>query len=195
MASGCSEQCENGYKIKKEYLFWHDSWHESSKDTILDGAVRTSTWTFKDARSVDIRCFEPRSGDPRYDIRYSIDVPLLKRLAPDLEKAGAVELVVSIDGLFVESVPVSVVPQESSLDFLGAIPPTLIDKLENAKETVVVMPRQNEQKLDEVIEFRVAGFRENIEPVKKACATIHSPAGPLSPDGPLESKRVEEVTP
>ena len=64
------------------------------------------------------------------------------------------ELVVSIDGATAANIPATIIPQDGGLDFLGSIDPVLIEKLEGAKETVVVMPRQNNQKLDELIEFK-----------------------------------------
>jgi len=192
IVSGCDEQCENGYKIKKEYstVFWEDSWHENLKDEILDGAVRTSTWAYKSGRSVDIRCFQDRTRKLfQYDLRYSIGAPLLARLVSELQKAGPAELLVNIDGATAATVPVSIIKQESGIDFLGSIEPTLIAKLEGANEVVVVMPRQNNQKLDEVVEFKVAGLRENIQPVKKACAGIHSAPEPTPVNNEQEKKK------
>src|SRR5262245_22480143 len=112
--AGCDE-CENGFKIKKEYstIFYNESWHTLDKDTILDGAVRTETYTMKDARILTVRCFQGSASSKiiQYDIRYSIYVPLLARVAPELEKAGPIEFIISIDGLTVARVPTKVIVQ------------------------------------------------------------------------------------
>ena len=54
---GCNE-CENGYKIKTEYKYvmGHEFWHESPDD-FLDGAIRVSTSSNKDGRTLTLRCF------------------------------------------------------------------------------------------------------------------------------------------
>jgi hypothetical protein len=102
LIAGCNE-CENGFKIKTEYktIFWEDRWHESGKDTLLDGAVRTTTWASKDARGLTLRCFKASvdGGSPHYDLRYKINIPLLKRIGPELEKSGPIDIVVSVDGM------------------------------------------------------------------------------------------------
>jgi len=155
---GCDPQCENGYKIKKEYstIFDHETWHESDKDMLLYGAIRTSTWTYKDGRVLRVRCFPASapSSFKQYDIRYSIEVPLLVRVVPELEKAGPIEFVISVDGVSVGSVPTRIIAQKESIDFLAKIEPSLIDKLQSAKKTVVVMPRQKGERLDDVTEFK-----------------------------------------
>ena len=121
---GCNE-CENGYKIKTEYklMFWHESWHESGKDTLLDGAIRTTTWTAKNARVLTIRCFKPSAHNvkPEYDLRYQIEVPLLSRIGPQLEKAGGVEIVVSVDGTAIGQLKTRVVTHKHGISFLSQL--------------------------------------------------------------------------
>ena len=193
---GCDQQCEKGYKIKKEYstIFWHESWHENSKDTLLDGAIRTETWSYKDGRVLTVRCFQSakQGGLPQvqqYDIRYSINAPLLVRVVPELQKSGAIEIVVSIDGVAVGSLTTKVVAQKGSIDFLTPVDPQLVDKLEAAKKTVVVMPRQLGEKLDDLIEFGVAKLAENIKPVKEACRAIDEKREPAPAKPKQEIKK------
>jgi len=193
LLAGCRDKCENGFKIKTEYrtIFWDDSWHEKSKDTIVDGAVRTSTWTYKSGRALYIRCFQSSGRELSwFDIRYSINMPLLKRLFGELEGAGPIMLLVNIDGLNVAGVEARIVQQDDGIDFLASVPPELIDKLYAAQKDVVVMPRQQERNLDIVIEFGVAKLRENLEPVKNACASLRNDP-PTEPSPQDEPKKAE----
>jgi hypothetical protein len=101
LLSGCNE-CENGFKVRTEYktIFFSESWHENPKDTFLDGAIRVTTSIYKEARALTVRCFKARDPNikPVYDLQYTISIPLLKRIGPELEKAGAAEIVVTVDG-------------------------------------------------------------------------------------------------
>jgi len=190
---GCGDECENAFKIKTEYrtIFWEDSWNENSKDTIVDGALRTSTWTYKSGRSLSIRCFQTSDRDRSiFDIRYSINAPLLKQLAPELQTAGEVKLLVNVDGSNVASLEARVIPQDDGIDFLASVPPALIDQLSSAHKDIVVMPRQKEKNLDTVLEFGVAKLRENLEPVKKACASLRNNPR-KDPSRPDEPKKAE----
>jgi hypothetical protein len=67
-----------------------------------------------------------------------------------------------------------VIAQKEGIAFLSPIGPALIDKLEAAKSTVVVMPRQKNERLDDIIEFKVAKLAENIKPVKDECKSLHN---------------------
>ena len=191
--AGCDYQCENGFKIKKEYstIFWNESWHGSEKDNVLDGAIRTSTWTYKDARVLHVRCFQasPTSKHISYDIRYSIEVPLLVRLVPEIERAGPIEFVVSVDGRAVGFIPTRIVAQKESIDFLANVEPDFIDKLEGAKKSVAIVPRQRNEKLDHIREFKVAKLAENIKLVKEACKSIHDEERPAAEDPKPEVKQ------
>src|SRR5262249_23113551 len=158
MMGACDQNtCENGYKIKTEYkaIFGYEQWHESLKDTLLDGAVRTTTWTLKNGRGLTIRCFKanPANARPQYDLRYSINVPLLSNLGVELEKVGGSELVVTVDGTAVGTFKTRVIANTDGLAFLSDLTPEMVDKLASASKTIVVMPRQKETHLDEMIEF------------------------------------------
>lgn len=196
LLAACDEKCENGFKIKTDYktVFYRDSWFDSPKDTVLDGAVRVETWSYKSGRSLTFRCFQDRTGSfTQYDLRYSINAPLLKRLAEDLQKEGDVQLVVSVDGTAAANIKVRTVPQDSGIDFLGQIQPSLIDTFATAKETIVAMPRQNNEKLDDLIEFGVANLQENLGPVKKACAGLLKVPQDIPAQEPSESKDPKEI--
>lgn len=199
LLGGCGDECENGFKIKTEYrtIFWEDSWNENSNDTIVDGAVRTSTWTYKSGRSLRIRCFQASDRHfSRFDIRYSIDAPLLKQLAPELKKAGPVKLLINVDGSNVASAEAQVVAQDDGIDFLAAVPAAVIDQLSLAQKDIVVMPRQKEVNLDTVLEFGAAKLRENLEPVKKACASLRKEPGkdPSRADEPKKAENSPHTT-
>jgi hypothetical protein len=75
-------------------------WYESGPDTILDGAMRVSTSSHMDERYLTIRCFKGRAADaaPDYDLRYTIDVPLLERVAGELKKSTTLSGAVAVDG-------------------------------------------------------------------------------------------------
>lgn len=193
LVAGCDDKCENGFKIKKEYttIFYHESWHMPEKDTLLDGAIRTETYAYKGARSITVRCFQSASRDYKmYDIRYSIDVPLLVRVVPEIEKAGPVEFVVSIDGVPAGSVPARIIAQKASVNFLGRIEPALLEKFNAAKKSLIVMPRQANTHLDDVTEFGVTKLAEHLVKVKEACASLHdAPAKPAQPPSPQTTKK------
>jgi hypothetical protein len=97
-----------------------------------------------------VRCFQAAgpTGHKQYDIRYSIEVPLLVRFESEIQKAGPIEFIVIIDGTPVGSIPTQIVAQKTSMDFLAPVQPALIDKLEGAKKTILVMPRQKNEGLD-----------------------------------------------
>jgi hypothetical protein len=66
-------------------------WHESGDDTILDGACGSAPrriWTSVISRS-DASKGEPLTLVPGYDLRYTIDIPLLERVADDLSVMDA----------------------------------------------------------------------------------------------------------
>lgn len=174
LLSGCGE-CENGYKVKTEYKYVTSSefWHARLKDTLLDGAVRVNTWSLKSGRGIELRCFRHRPDAPtaKLDLRYTLYVPMLKRVVPELQKVGGTELVISVDGMPVGAIKAQPISHDDGVSFLGDIDRALLDKIGEAKKSVVVMPRRPSERLDEVIEFGVAGLSKHIEPVRSACAT------------------------
>jgi hypothetical protein len=177
LVMGCDE-CENGYKIKTEnvYLSHSDKWYDGLPDGLLDGAIRTTTWTLKDSRGLEIRCFKPSIGAEAkgFDLRYSINVPLLQRLGPDIERAGPNELVLAVDGATIGSIKARPITHDDGVSFLADLTPETLEKLTAAKETIVAMPRQANKNLDSVIKFGVAELSKHIEPVKKACKPLSS---------------------
>ncbi|MBS0251358.1 MAG: hypothetical protein JSR78_09885 [Proteobacteria bacterium] len=154
--------------------YYDDYWIQESKDTFLDGSVRTSAWTSKEGRELKLRCFRfmPDSPTGSFDLRYVIDVPLLARVLPEIEKAGPVQLVLSIDGLSIGSVDVRPLAHDFGISFLGNVSGEMLDKIAAAKTSVIAMPRQGSDKLDEVIEFGVGDLAKTIEPVKRACKPL-----------------------
>ena len=183
LLSGCNE-CENGFKVRTEHktIFFSESWHENPKDTFLDGAIRVTTSTYKEARAVTVRCFKASNSNvkPVYDLRYTISIPLLKRIGPELEKAGAAEIVVAVDGTSIGAFKARPLSHNDGVSFLADVPQEVIDKLATAQKAIVVMPRQRDEKLDEVLEFGVAKLADHIKPVIAACAptTLAPPAAP-----------------
>ena len=170
----CDNICKPGEVrtvVKTEYVSAEKRWHASLKDTILDGAIRIETWAIERGRGLDLRCFKGAnpSSLQQLDIRYSIRAPLLSKVVPDLLKGGPIVLVVSIDGDTIGTVNVRPVANEESLGFLGDLSDQLLNRIVSAKKSIVVMPRQGAQKLDDVIEFGVGELTKHIEPVKKAC--------------------------
>ena len=85
-----------------------------------------------------------------------IVAPLLKKVVPELEKAGTIE--------------VRSIAHNIGISFLGEIEPQMPERIGSAIERVIVMPRQGCEKLDDTIDFGVVGFAKHIEPAKKACA-------------------------
>jgi hypothetical protein len=185
---GC-EQCEKGFKIKTEYqtVFWTDYWHDSPKDTLLDGAIRTSTWTSKRGRTLTIRCFRFRAGkgEPSYDLRFKINVPLLARLGPDIKDAGIAELVVNVDGTAIGIFEARPITHDDGISFLADVDAPTVEELAAAEDSIITMPRQEGKKLDQVIEFGVTELVKHLKPVKAACAELHKPEQPTRT--PLEN--------
>jgi hypothetical protein len=174
LLSACDqfEQCQNGYKIKREYrtILYNDIWHKNPEDKLLDGATRVSTSTSKDARAISIRCFKHKGSlTGFFDLRYEISVPLLARAVEDIEKAGEIELVISVDGTSIGSSAAHIAKHDFGISFLGSISPSTLEKLAAAQEKIIVMPRQQNKSQDEVIEFGVAELYKHIMPVKSAC--------------------------
>ncbi|MGA7327829.1 MAG: tetratricopeptide repeat protein [Rhodomicrobium sp.] len=149
---------------------YSSSWHTSSEDKTFDGAVRTAAWASRQERTISLRCFKSNSeATGSLDLRYEINVPLLGRVVPDLEKAGEIALTVSIDGVAIGSLKARAIKHDFGMSFLADLEPAMLDKFGSAEHKVVVMPRQNDASLDEIIEFGVKGLTNNIEPVKTAC--------------------------
>ncbi len=163
--------CKNGYKIEYKYSSARDFWFDNSKDEFVDGALRVSAVTFKDGRRLSIRCFKNSTEDARsrFDLRYTIDMPLLGRLVPDLKKAGVVTLVLSVDDVPIKTITAEPIAHDFGMSYLAELDGELIDKLATAKESIIVMPRQGSEKLDDVIKFGVAELADHAVPVKKAC--------------------------
>lgn len=184
LVAGCNE-CENGYKIKTEYKYatFSEYWHESPKDDLFDGAIRVTTSAYNSGRKLTLRCFRSTADAMsivRLDVRYSISAPLLKRIVPELKKAGAIDLVLSVDGIAVGSVKVDPIAHDGGISFLGELSSELSDRVAAASKSIVAMPRQGTERLDEVVEFGVAELAKHFQPVKKACEA----ATPLAPSLP-----------
>ncbi len=187
LLAGCVEleKCEGGYRIKSgpakiEYktIFFDQTWYDSPDDKLLDGAIRIRTWTNKDARTLYLRCFKPSQGSKgALDMRYSISVPLLSKFVSEINKSGDVNLVVSVDGLAIGSYKARVVSHDFGISFLADIDIATLEKIAAAKKKIIVMPRQKNQSLDEIIEFGVAKLSEHLKPVFEACKT-QDPAKP-----------------
>ncbi len=197
MLGGCYEckdvrvETKTEYKTKTEYttLFFSESWNENLKDTLLDGSIRTETSTFKDARGLTIRCFKATIKDykPQLDLRYRIEIPLLKKIGKELEKAPT-EMIVTVDGQAIGTVKSRAIAHDFGISFLGDVPMEIVDKLAAATKTIVVMPRQNGEKMDEAIEFGVGRLVDYIKPVKKACETVPEPQAPAPASQPTMVK-------
>ena len=157
-------------------------WYESSPDTILDGAVRTSIWTSDEDRYLYIRCFRATvtSQKSSYDIRYEIDVPLLKRVTDALQKATDLSVILGIDGKPAGTFKTRVGFQNDRLWFLFDVDKDTILKLASAKKEINALPRQGEEKLDKIIKFSVSGLMDRIKPVIDACKDAVDPSPPAT---------------
>jgi hypothetical protein len=157
------------------YRSWDDVWFKSPNDTLLDGAVRVSTSTHKDGRSLTLRCFRHRPDDPgaRLDLRYTLEMPLLKQVATELSKAGGIELVVTVDGTPTSILKADAVAHDFGMSFLGPIErEAVVHRIGEAKKSIVVMPRRGGDRLDKVVEFGTQELATHIQPVKRACGAL-----------------------
>jgi hypothetical protein len=158
-----------------ETVFFDKMWHGSSKDTFVDGAMRTTTTSYKDGRALTLRCFRPKSESPLalYDIRYQIDAPMLKDIAEQMiKKKAQVTLVVSIDDVPLEPLKAQIIAHDSGLSFLAQITKEAMDKIGDAKQRVMVVPRQGSTTLDSTTEFGTTDLAKHVAPVKAACKTF-----------------------
>jgi hypothetical protein len=174
-------------EYKYEYISYSDLWHEGGQDDLLDGAIRVRTWTMMDGRTLSLRCYvyKPAQREPQFDLRYSIEVPLLKRVAEEVQKAGPVQLALAIDGTTHSMLEASALKHDWGMSFLADISPETLDAIAAAKETIVVMPRQKGEKLDSIIKFGVARLVDLVKPVEETCARLkQEQAPPSSPDAP-----------
>jgi hypothetical protein len=110
--------------------------------------VRTTTWACKDARGLTLRCFKASvdGGSPHYDLRYKINKPLLKRIGPELEKSGPIDIVVSVDGTAVVVLKARTVTHDHGISFLADVNLETIDKVSGASKSIVAMPRHKGEK-------------------------------------------------
>lgn len=201
VAFGCSACDDPKAKtvVKTEYktVFWDQSWNENTKDSILDGNTRVETTTFKSGRVLIIRCFKSRmeNSKPRYDVRYVLSIPLLKRLGPELEKALPPDLVVAADGVTVGTLKARVVIDSDGISFLAHTSPEMIEKIVAAKKTIVAIPRQEGNPLDDPIEFGVGKLETHFKPVQAACTDAVGPEPPApTPRYKTQEEIVAEAT-
>lgn len=176
--SGCDNVCPGPRTI-----FWGDSWHASEKDSLLDGAKRTSIWTYKDGRSVTVRCFQlNQEAKPFYDLRYEIESPLLEPVATSLQSSKSLTVTLAIDGQVANIYKGRAGYQNETFYLLFDLDKAAILKLASAKKSVNALPRNDQKKLDIVIDFGVENLSKIIEPVLQACGD-----GPKENDSPSKS--------
>lgn len=159
------------------YFSSDDRWSAGDDDKLLDGAARIRTFTIKEGRVLTIRCFKgpAASSAPVFDVRYEINAPLLKRVAPDLQKATNVEVALAVDAAPATLLKARTGFQHEGLWFLFDIDRDLIGKLATAKK-ISAVPRQGSERIDTVVEFGTVELAKHISPVIKACeATTAAP--------------------
>jgi hypothetical protein len=105
-----------------------------------------------------------------YDLRYTIDVPLLERVAEDLKKSTTLTLAVAVDGKAVGLYKARAGFQHEELFFLADVEESVITALAAAEKDINVVPREGDKKLDKIVAFSSAGLAERIKPVMAACA-------------------------
>jgi hypothetical protein len=181
LVSGCDD-----VSLPSTKDFRPSKWYESGPDTILDGAMRVSTSSFKDERYLTVRCFKGTAADavPGYDLRYTIDIPLLERVAEDLKKSTTLSVAIAVDGKAVGIYKARAGFQHEELFFLADVEESVITALAAAEKDVNVVPKEGDKKLDKIIAFSSAGLSDKVKPVMKACAkeTIEAP-GTAPADG------------
>ena len=170
--------------------FRPSKWYESGPDTILDGAMRVSILSFMDERNLEIRCFKQSSADavPKYDLRYTIDIPLLERVAEDLKKSTTLSVAVAVDGKAVGIYKARAGFQHEELFFLADVEESVITALATAEKDINVVPKEGDKKLDKIIAFSSAGLAEKIKPVIKACAKETKEAAGSAPENGIASR-------
>jgi hypothetical protein len=167
--------------------YYSDVWRESANANLHDGALRVGAYTFQEGRRVTVRCYGPPNKDTRtLDIRYTIEVPLLRRLEKELKEKGDITLNVSADGNVSRILKAQVGTSNDSLFFLADADRELVESLANAKKKVFVVPVLNGEKIDGALDFGAAYAKEHINKVLDACKASEAPAVKSEP---TESKR------
>lgn len=183
---------EHGLRIHAEakYQSVAARWHADTGEGMDDGAVRTGTSVFKDGRELTIRCFRalPDANLAKTDLRYTIFIPLLAKVAGEIEKAGPIELMMSVDGQPVHVLPGRVIAHDFGISFLAPVSLEQIGRLKRAGKKLVARPRQAGKHLDRRIEFPVTELAEQLPAVEKACAApVAVPSCPATSQPALPS--------
>lgn len=172
-----------------KYFSSDDRWYAGDADKILDGAARVRTFTSKKGRFLTIRCFRHSpSAAPVFDARYEINAPLLKRVAPDLQKATNIVVAFALDDAPAVLVKAQTGFQHDSLWFLFDMERDVIGKLASAKK-ISAVPRQGTERIDTVVEFGTVELAKHIAPVIKACelqSTVPTVGATPTPTGPKQ---------
>jgi hypothetical protein len=92
-----------------------------------------------------------------YDLRYTIDIPLLERVADDLAKSTTLSVAVAVDGKAVGIYKARAGFQHQQLFFLADVEEGVIAALATAEKDINVSPKEGDKKLDKIIAFSSAG--------------------------------------
>ena len=139
-----------------------------------------------DERYLTVRCFKLPDPDavPSYDLRYTIAMPLLERVAEDLKKSTTLSVAVAVNGKAVGIYKARAGFHHEELFFLADVEESVIAALSAAEKDINVVPREGDKKLDKIIAFSSAGLAERIKPVMTACAkTAKERPGAAPADG------------
>jgi hypothetical protein len=154
--------------------YYSDVWREST-DNIHDGALRVGAYTFQEGRRITVRCFgHPGATTRKLDIRYTIEVPLLRRLENDFKDNEGLTLNVAADSNVSRILRAQPGIGEGALWFLADADRELVESLANAKRKIFVVPTLNGQKLDGALEFGAAYAKKHINAALEACRPTES---------------------
>jgi len=161
------------YDAPPRIVFSENRWFEL-KDTFRDDYKRLAAFTYKQGRALEVRCFghldqPPESSLQLFDIRYSIDVPLLSRLVKDFKGKNDITLRVAIGKDAARTWSARSDFGGDALWFLAVVDREMVETIANAKGNILAVPEMNGEKIDGVIEFGAVDVKKHVLPVLEAC--------------------------
>lgn len=152
-------------------------WNTGNNEYYADGALRVSTSARLQERVISLRCFSNtlEGGHSSFDIRYAIQVPLLNRLARELNDAEPVKLVIQVDGVPIAKLDSRAISHEWGSSFLANMSEEILQKISVGRRNLIVMPWKGADKLDSVISVPIGGLADKIEAIRKACEAVEKP--------------------
>jgi len=168
------------YNAPPRTVFFENHWFEL-KDTRQDGYKRVTAFTYKEGRGLQVRCFGHLDQSlewsvQQFDVRFSIEVPLLSRLAKDFKGKNDITLKLTVGKDAARTWSARSDFGGSALWFLADVDREMVETIANAKGKILAIAEMGGEKIDGVIEFGVDDVKKQVLRVLEACKP--KPPGP-----------------